>query len=76
MPKFVKIPRQMKEFSIQVLDSDCSVYMKAICYSDLIYTISSEIGLLPLTIIHAKFREGISSIEKVFHASTLLRSFS
>ena len=30
MPKFVKIPRQIKKFPIQVLDSDCSVCMEAI----------------------------------------------
>ena len=33
MPNFVKIPRQMKKFSMQALDSDCSVCMAAICYS-------------------------------------------
>ena len=30
MPNFVKIPRQLKEFSILALDSDCSVCMVAI----------------------------------------------
>ena len=33
MPNFVNIPPQMKQFSIQALDSDCSVCMAAICYS-------------------------------------------
>ena len=33
MPNFLKIPRQMKEFSIQALNSDRSVCMAAICYS-------------------------------------------
>ena len=33
MPNFVRIPRQIKNFSIHVLDYDCSVCMAAICYS-------------------------------------------
>ena len=33
MPDYMKIPRQMKEFSIQALDSVRSVCMTVICYS-------------------------------------------
>ena len=65
MPNFVKITRQMKEFSIQSLDSDRSVCMAAICYSHPIKTISSGITLLPLRITHDKFREDIKSNKKV-----------
>ena len=41
MPNFVKIPCQMKEFSIQALDSDRSVNMAAICYSGPISAVST-----------------------------------
>ena len=34
MSNFVQIPRQIKKFPIQGLDSYGSVYMAAICYSD------------------------------------------
>ena len=66
----MKIPRQMKEFSIQALDADCSVCMAAICYSHPIYKISSEITLLPQIIICAKFREDTSLNERVSHTNT------
>ena len=46
MPNFVKIPRQMKEFSIQVLNSDCSVCMAAICYSGPISAVPTNEQLL------------------------------
>ena len=72
MPNFVKIPRQMKKFSMQALDSDSSVNMAAICYSLPLYTISSEIVLLAEVIIHAKFRENNSSNKKVFQAGTFI----
>ena len=70
MPNFVKIPRQMKEFPIQALDSNCSVCMAAICYSHPIKTISSGIIFLPLKLTHAKFREDITSNKKVSQTST------
>ena len=60
----------MKEFSLQALDFDRSVCMAAICYRDQILTMSSDITLLPYIMIHSKFREDISSNEKVFHTST------
>ena len=46
MPNFVKISRQIKEFSIQVLDSDCSVCMAAICYSGPIWAVPTNEQLL------------------------------
>ena len=50
--------------------------MAAICYSDSIWTISSEIAPLPEAITYAKLFEEISSNEKAFHTSTWFRSFS
>ena len=46
MPNFVKIPSQMKEFSIQTLDSDCSVCLAAICYSSPISPVPTNEQLL------------------------------
>ena len=46
MPNFVKIPRQIKTFSIQALDSDCLVCMTAIRYSSPIPAIPTNEQLL------------------------------
>ena len=46
LPNFMKISRQMEKFSIQELDSDCSVCMAAICYSGPISAIPTNEQLL------------------------------
>ena len=55
MPNFVKIPRQIKEFFIQTLDSDCSVCMAAICYSGPIAAVPTNEQLLCEKRTGAKF---------------------
>ena len=63
MPNFVKIPRQMKEFSVQTLDSDCSVYMAAICYSGPISAVPTNEQLLCKKKTCSKFQIDISKTE-------------
>ena len=46
MPNFVKILCQIKKFTIQVLDSDCSVCMSAICYGGPISAVPTNEQLL------------------------------
>ena len=55
MASFVKIPRQMKEFSIQILDSDCLVCMAVICYSGPISAVPTNEQLLCEKRTGAKF---------------------
>ena len=56
MPNFVKIPRQIKKFLIQVLDSDCSVCMVAICNSGPISAVPTNEQLLSEEKTSAKFQ--------------------
>ena len=56
MSNCVKIPRQMKGFSIQALDSDCSVFMAAICYGGPISVVPTNEQLLCEKRTGAKFQ--------------------
>ncbi len=66
----MKIPRQMKEFSIQALDSDCSVCMAAICYSDPISAVPTNEQLLCEKSTGAKFQIDISKTEGLVRVYT------
>lgn len=55
---------------IQNPDLDRSVCMIVICYTDLIWTIFSDIVPLLRSIIHAEFRVDILSYKKVFRTGT------
>ena len=56
MPNYVKISHQIKKFTIQVSDSDCSVNMAAICYSGPILAVPTNEQLLTKKITGAKFQ--------------------
>ena len=70
MPNCVKIPRQMKEFSIQTLDSDCSVCMAAICYSGPISAVPTNEQLLGKKKTCSKFQIDISKTEGLVRVYT------
>ena len=55
MPNFVEIVRQIKNFPIQVLVSDCSVCMTAICYSGSMSAVPTNEQLLSEKRTSAKF---------------------
>ena len=57
----------MKEFPIQTLDSDCSVFMAAICYSGPISVVPTNEQLLCEKRIGAKFQiDSLKTEELVF----------
>ena len=62
----MKISRQMKKFSIQVLDSDCSVCMTAVCYSGAISAIATNEQLFGEKWSYIKFKIDISKTERLF----------
>ena len=72
MPNFVKIPRQMKEFSIQVLYSDRSICMTAICYSGPILVVPINEQLLKKKITCAKFHYDVLKTERLVRSSCYL----
>ena len=70
MPNIVNISRRMKKFSIQTLDSDCSVYMAAICYSDPISAVPTNEQLLGEKKKCSKFQIDISKTEGLVRVYT------
>ena len=70
MPNFVKIPRQIKEFPIRTLDSDCSVCMAAICYSGPISAVPTTEQLLGEKKKCSKFQIDISKTEGLVRVYT------
>ena len=61
-----RVPLTNTKDSLQKLDFDRSVCMAAICYSDPIKTMSSQITLLPWTTTHAQLCEDILSNKNIF----------
>ena len=56
MPNFMKVLRQIKKFPIPALDSDCSFFMVAICYSGPISAIPTNEQLLGERRMGVKFQ--------------------
>ena len=70
MPNFVKFSRLLKKFSIQVLDSDRSVCMSAICYSGPISAVTTNEQLLMEKSMYSKFQNDISKTEGLVRVHT------
>ena len=73
MPNFVKISRQMKKLSIQVLDYDRSVCMATICNRGPISSVSTNESLLGEKRTCAKFQIDSSEIEGLIRVYTTNR---
>ena len=75
MPNFVKISHPMKKFPIEVLDSDCSVCMADICYSDPISAVPTNEHLLSEKRTGAKFQIDSLKTEGVVCIYTVRRTW-